>query len=314
MRHIENPIPYWIGPDIVMNEDVVISDMSSVSVTIDPKSLPPMFRQHPDLQVMIAPSMRSRYAQLGLDFQGLVDGWGLVDGMLMNFIATALTESKSEDPSGNIFKPFSASITIFNNGLRPVKLEEGARLFRFFNRFKRPIARGKEVVHLIESGQVKLNGEFGKDWSWCYAYDQGIPSFITGIHVRIDEKNRMWIPPDVSDVPVNINDQGQDYRKSLDELLTEVPEREDLTFWVGETAPEISLQPTVDAIIDYKVLPDISEEIINYKQIGDHASSHLLEGGKTNWKVRVEVISSTVRTEMPNAVTLHFAPKSETTL
>ncbi len=302
-RYAENPSLYWIGPDISTKRKVIIDSNGLIlPVTITPESLPSMFRKRPEYLKGFGVSMRSRYAQLGLDTYEV----------LTQQIAIALVETGSQDMNGNVTKPFTVDVLVFNNSQRSVNLKEGSRIFRLFNKWERPLARGKEIVRLLESGQVELKGDFGKDWSWSYAYSQeGNMQEIIGINVRIDDRNRRWIPPlDHDDTPIEIDDKRKDYRNSIEEMFVEVPEREEKIFWVGETTPEIVLRPTVDAIIDKAVLPDISGKI-NFNQMGVHAQSHLLEGGQTNWRVRVEVKSPTVRKKMPNAITLYLAPKQK---
>lgn len=294
----EDSFPYWIGPDIATDEEIVIYSHALVPMVITPDSLPPMLRQRPEALRPFRASARSRYAQLGLDpYEALTQQ-----------IAHALERSRSQDIFGNVTQSFVADVLVYNHGERPIHLREGAKPFRLYNRFDRPLAYGQNVVDLINSGQVQLEGERGKDWDYSYGGEKRVVGAINGINVRIDDKNRKWIPFDPNDTPIKLDENEGNSRRVFDDLSVEVPEREQNTLWVGETAPVIVLQPHVDAIIDKTALPEISGRI-QWNQMGSQTESHLIEGGRTSWKVRVEIKSPTIRERMPNAVTMYLAPK-----
>lgn len=299
LRSHEDPFLYWIGPDISTDEDVVIYSHALVPVVITPESLPSLFGKRPEVLRPFRASARSRYAQLGLDpYEAITQQ-----------IAHALMKTDSQSLSGEVTKSFIADVLIYNHGERPIHLGEGSKAFRLYNRFERPLAAGQEVIDLVKSGQVQLKGEQGKDWEWAYfSGREGKQEDIYGINIRINDENRKWIPPDPQNIPIRLDERESNNRRSFDSLSEEVPEQERNILWVGETAPEIILANSVDAIIDKAALPDISGKII-WDKMGVQTESHLIEGGRTNWRVRVEVKSPTIRKRMPNAVTFYLAPK-----
>src|SRR5258708_29113137 len=71
--------------------------------------------------------------------------------------------------------------------------------------------------------------------------------------------------------------------------------------WVGESQPIIRLK-NVDAVLHTAVV----EQINGRGVVGAHINSHLIDGGKTNWHIRVEVVSKTTQVEIPNFVYMTF--------
>jgi len=117
-----------------------------------------------------------------------------------------------------------------------------------------------------------------------------------GMYVLINPGSRKWIPPDPDGMPIAVDDKTHDYRTVISSLLQPIAETDEPNFWIGET-PKITLGPLVDAILDRRVvifspggLP-ISTELVQI-------NSRLIDGGKTDWSVRLEILGRTSVSEL----------------
>lgn len=288
---------FWKGPDIEISEEVTFPCLSyqSAPVIIHPQDLPSLYGCHPEALQYVRASTRSRYTQLGLDVYEAVT----------EQVCRRILDGNIQNMWGNILRPFTVEALVFNRSARPVYLPKGSRLFRFYSFIGVKRMQGKELVSIVKRGGIKIDGEFGTDWMWGYAKKGERDERIVGINVRIKDENRKWIPPDSSNTPLSISDSGN-YREELDRFLEPIPETKKEILWVGET-PKIMIEDGLNAIISKAVVPDIkAESNFLYDGWGLHINSHLIDGGKTNWPLRVEVVSPTLRGKIPNFVLLDF--------
>lgn len=246
-------------------------------------------------------SVRSRYAQLGLD----VPDYPVVDQ-----IPKILRQIKhGERPHG----PFDVLTCVINHSARQINLPEGTRLFRLYSNSFDNFVLGDNLVKLVESGEIKISGEQGKDWDWNYdsrdfrinnppfAYWREIAR-VTGIRIRV--KPIGWIPPDRNAQPIKIDDETRTYRREIAKLLKPIPEDDRQILWIGETISPITISQSLDAIIGRDVLPHLEQDYPG--EHGLHINSRLIDGG-TNWPVRVEILSATKPDRIPTFITLYLA-------
>lgn len=304
----------WKGPDIVTAQSVVINHYEQVPVVITEKSIPPDFsflthgtsrfvrgfvRKDYDLY----PSVRSRYAQVGLN----------IDNRIVEQIGEWLRNSIHLNEGGRSSNSITPTITVENRGARPVILEEGAHLFRFFNEDYRLYVRDDELVDAVKSGLIRIQGERLGDWT--YSYGQVAKSRLprpTGIFIRINPENRGWIPPDSNNEPVLIPDSGDGYRNVIDSLLKPVPEeRTKRILWIGE-AIRTTLDPSIDAVLDMIAVKGIKtdQDILDRSTWGTQLNSRVIDGGKTDWPIRVEIVSPTSPNIIPHFVHLRFIKRT----
>lgn len=284
---------FWKGPDIATAADVMIYRYTNTPVIITPNSLPPLHGLPPEvLSGVVRASVRSRYAQIGIDVHDDIGGQ----------IAQWIVENDKQALDGSIKEQFEARALTFNHCARPIFIPRGAHLFRFFYEFAQPVVRGKNLIALVSSGEIKVDGAYGSDWAWSYEHT-GAGENIIGMHIRIKPEGRRWIPPHHDDEPIVIDDRGSDYRKEIDDLMYPIPEDESEKLWVGETVP-INLGPSIEAILDKVVVRDIGKFDIG--TLGLQTNSRLIDGGKTHWPIRVEVLSATTPERIPHYVHLHF--------
>lgn len=290
---------FWKGPDLVTLEDVIVYRYTNVPIVVAPNSLPPLHGLPPEvLSGVVRASVRSRYAQLGINLHDDIGGQ----------IAQRIVENDKQALDGSIKEQFEARALTFNHCARPIFIPRGAHLFRFFYEFVQSMVRGKDLISLVESGEIKVNGTYGFDWTWSYSEKgKDTENNIVGMQIRIKTEGRRWIPPDLDNKPLVLDlaydPTGYDYRKRIDTMLEPIPYDEREKLWVGETVP-INLGPSVEAILDKVVVRDI--EGFDIETLGLQTNSRLIDGGKTHWPIRVEVLSATTPERIPHYVHLHF--------
>lgn len=276
---------FWKGPDVETLKDVTIPPLG---VGIVPIFLPEQTRLELEVSLKEHPgdrkrvSVRSRYAHAGLD----------VDSRIVERIINRSFWQSPREGSHIIQVP------IRNHATWPVHLREGTHLFRFFVDPGMDCIKGEKLISLLRNGDFRTGG--GK----LYFRDDGESQEEMGVFIPIDPESRRRIRPD-SQEPIVIDDQMSDYRRFLERFLAPLPfstAKEDC-FWIGETA-HVTLPSSVDAIIDGVVRIDERGRI--RRESGRHTNSTLIDGGRTNWGIRVEVVSSIAAQLIPNYLALRF--------
>lgn len=288
---------FWKGPDIVTAEDVTINSVTNVPIIITPESLPSLEGLPPEaLNGVVRASLRSRYAQLGIDLHDDIGGQ----------IAQWITRNSYQTTSGAIKEQFEARALTYNRGTRLIFIPKGSHLFRFFYEFAQPMIRGKNLTSLVDSGEIKVDGTYGSDWMWHNQTGSGEDN-IMGIDIRIKSEGRRWIPPNPDNKPIILDlaydSTEYDYRKRIDTMLEPIPDDNREKLWIGETVP-VNLGRRIEAILDKIVVRDNNK--FEIETLGLQTNSHLIDGGKTHWPIRVEVLSATTPGVIPNYVNLHF--------
>lgn len=262
---------FWKGEDVPVGKGVVLNARATADMqfTLSPQHLP----HSDDIPLnQLRLSVRSRYAQLGIHVGEYIPE---IDGML-------------EETGGK--KPMTITASITNFSARPVRLNEGDGLFRFFHCHRANlIDHYQDLECMIQNGAVKIGGREGMDWK----IDPG----QFGIMLRIN--NRRYIPPNPE--PVEIASIGS-YREQIDALLGPVPESETSILWIGET-PHVTLDKTIEGVLSQSVVGDSG---FTQGKNGVHINSHLIDAG-SNWPIRVEVVSPTTPEKMPDFVLLRLA-------
>ncbi len=285
---------FWKGQDVQVATDVFLNTTARipVPVLIYPESLPPMDSLDPVNFYFLHGSVRSRWAQLGVDLEEEV-GPKIAEALIV-----------SVGPKDKPTSSFLGEVVLHNRAARPIHIPRGARVFRLYYDVKEAALFGKDLVYAFTSGNIKIEGEFGKDWSW--AYSNGTPRVednIVGMHVRIDSRGRRWIPPNADNTVVTVDDSIPDYRVKIDELLVPVPHAQERVLWIGQTN-KITLS-SVEAVLDRETLSSIDMSARRLTK-GYQINSRLIDDGRTNWSVRVEILSPTKRSEISNFVTFRF--------
>lgn len=282
----------WKGSDIEAATDVFLNATARIPILIHPESLPSMDGLDPDHFFFLHGSVRSRWAQLGVDLEEEVGPK----------IAKALVTWAG--PKDKATSPFFGEAVLHNRAARSIHIPKGARIFRLYYDMKEAALFGKDLLHAFTSGNIKIEGEFGKDWVWAYGGEGSREdNNIVGMHVRIDSRGRRWIPPDGDNIPVTVDDSIPDYRTKIDEVLAPIPRTQETILWVGQTN-KITLN-SVEVVLDRETRSNIDASARRLTR-GYQINSRLIDDGRTNWPVRVEILSPTTRSAISNFVTFHF--------
>lgn len=294
-RNVEGK--FWKGADIVTAEDVTVYRHTNVPIVITPDSVPPLFGLPPEALSYAKTSVRSRYAQLGVDLHDDIGGQ----------IAQWIVENDKQTLDGGIHEQLNTKAFVFNRCARPISIPKGVHLFRFFYEFAQPMVRGKDLVSLVKAGEIEVDGRYRFDWLWAYnERGKGIDN-IVGMQIRIKDEGRRWIPPDPDNKPIVLDlaydTTGYDYRGKIDAMLEPIPYDTEEKLWIGETVP-VNLGKRIEAILDKIVVSDSSK--FEIETLGLQTNSRLIDGDRTRWPIRVEVLSATAKEVIPNYVHLHF--------
>lgn len=278
---------FWKGSDIETATDLILNRVARVPFIIHPDNLPSIDRLSPEDFHFLHGSVRSRYAQLGLDLDENV-GLGVADAIIKHKGA---------------HEPFYVDVLLLNRSSRSIHVPKGARIFRLYYDVKESALFGRDLIHAFTSGNIKIEGEFGRDWVWAYGgEDSRGDENIVGVHVRIDSRGRRWIPPDANNIAVTVDDSMPDYRTKIDEFLVPIPHTRERILWVGQTN-KITLS-AVEVVLNKETRSSIDVSARRLTR-GYQVSSRLIDDGRTNWPVRVEILSPTTRSTISNFVTFH---------
>lgn len=283
---------FWKGPDVQVATDVFLNTTARIPIVIHTESLPSMNGLEPNDLHFLHGSVRSRWAQLGVDLE--------------EEVGPRITEAfvASVGPKEKVTSPFEGEVVLHNRAARPIHIPEGTRIFRLYYDIKESALFGRDLVYAVSSGNISIEGEFGRDWAWAYSSEgSGGEDNIIGMHVRIDSKGRRWIPPDINNTPVTVNDSEPNYRAKIDEILAPIPHTQERILWIGQTN-KVTLS-SVEAILDRETLSNIDASARRLRR-GYQINSRLIDDRITNWPVRVEILSSTTRSAISNFVTFHF--------
>lgn len=282
--------PFWVGPDLSLEHDLYIEPHKEADalLKINYQELPPFLKDDFTKIRDLRASVRSRYAQLGLEVYD--HGEDLYQYLLWDL------------PRYSIEHEIPLPVQVLNRAERSISLGKGARLFRSFYDGGHHLV-GAELEHIVNDGQkgeIFIDGEEGKDWVWAYEGDKRTQKI--GVHVKIADDKRGWIP--WSSGPIAISDKGGvDFRSEIDRLLKPVQNNSDVKLWIGETQPRIKLGKNVFGVLQPVASQNPDGRFT--KLWGAQTNSHLIDPG-SDWPIRVEIRSSTLVSEMPNYVYFSF--------
>lgn len=276
--------------------------LNDVPVIVSPLALPPMRHLSSDALKHISASMRSRYAQLGLE----------PDENIGHNIAYFFDNYAELANDGTVEDSFEALIPIINHSPRTVIVE--GNILRLYSEWASTPVRGEALIEKVHSGEIGLDGVEGEDWKWIYKKRNGRreEKDIVGVDVRIQPERRLWIPPDSENPIIRISSTSPDYRDEIKRLQRPIPETDEEVLWTGRV--RISLGKSVEGIITEKIegYVDPTEILEDEQEVcrsGRHIHSLLIDAG-TNWGeggVIVEIKSATSPLRIPKWVPFRFA-------
>ncbi len=265
----------WKGPDLkTTGDDKIILPGSTfnVPVIVNFDNLPDLTNLDP---AKVKPSTKSKLAQLGLEVDDSVGRWIVV-------------EAKDNLEKEGAARPFEKSILVKNHSSRPIKIERGSPLFRLYT--PGYFVEGEDLKDLVESGKIQINGNRGRDWDYrsSGSYFKSKPY---GVAVRINGGKRLWIPSGGNGEPLSVREvqQAVNYREYLDRKYEPVPRTSDQILWIGETL-RMELDTGIDAQLEKTVFSSL---VVDKEGAGSQIAARLIDGAKTEWEVRVEVLGPT---------------------
>lgn len=300
------PKKFWKGTDILLMEDVILEpssgyeDWMPVSIKVTRDNLPPLEGLFRDDLSLLSGSLRSRLAQSGVDLHelpGNILAQGIRqtaytgfyaehpinfhEGAALNFPdLSALCYANGYRDLVEIFnEPVNDVAFVANRSARPVRLDKGMGLFRFFTPLA-PAVCGKGLVSLIEDGEICIDGEKGIDWDVA----RNRSGLETGVMVRIEPQSERWIS-DGDDV-VYVSDTEQNYRSILSAMMAPLPDDRQV-LCIGET-PRTKLSDRVEGVIYKATSPNITGQGW-LSGVNIHTNSHLIDAG-SDWRIRTEVL------------------------
>jgi hypothetical protein len=256
---------FWKSPDISVAKKIIVEPGPAQLVPVNLSSDISPSKKQPDFLTIANWSVRSRYAQIGLD----------IPYPPGEFISKSIKSGQK-----------NSYILIDNFGPRPIKLHQGDPIFRFFafpTLEKSLLRQGKDLYHLIEKGGISFTGEPGKDWQY-FNDNFGKP---IGIEFFLNPNHRKTVRPSSINEPITISSKDKDYRNFIDfKYLMSAPESTDLNFWVGETTSDIRLGYKVNAVIWKKPFKNGTESNQSI-----HLNSTLIDNG-FNGHIKTEIVGS----------------------
>lgn len=179
-------------------------------------------------------------------------------------------------------EPVIVNMELRTHAARPLSLPAETGLFRFYDLNPNNKIKGLELMNLINDNQIQINGQLENE-SWMWATQKNL---TTGIFVKINANQRMWVPPHPNNEPILVPENGTHYRQIIDELLEPVPLDGKNRLWIGET-PKLTLPAGIHAVL--------APNTFRFKHNGNiekgyHIKSRLIDAD-SNWPIRVEVIS-----------------------
>jgi len=282
---------FGISPDIKIAETIIIPPIKEaipVSVIVPAAFMfhaAEIKKDNPDFNLQNTP--RSRYAQQGINFQNL----GL---QVENLSGSQLTLD------GGI----QTTALVSNHSNRAIKIKDGSGIFKLYYDTGARLVNG-ELAAAFQRGDIVIEGEPGdsEENNWNYIRDNRTNSVI-GIKMRISDV-RKWFAPDQQAEPLEIDDESRSFRAEISKHLVEAPKSSIPRLWIGETKAKMTLNGDVHAII-HPVASNENDRL-TLSDIGAHLDSRVLYPGNTNnWPIILEIISSTLDSEAPKFVNIHF--------
>jgi len=308
-RRITRNIPgkgLWKGPDVHVSEDTLLQPSPSydswvnIEVTITRDNLPPLDGACIDDLSFLFGSLKSRRAQSGVDLYEL-PGNVLAQQIektaysreyknkppinshgdpVLNY--SEIIQSLYEQEYHGLIKffnvPYEGIVLVANRAAKPIRLDKGMGLFRFFLPLSAPVS-GKELLGLLKEGEIYIDGERGTDWN--VIEDEGL---AVGVMVKVDPQSEKWII-DQGEDPIYISDTDQNYRKNLDQTMSPLPKNRPV-LCIGET-PRTQLSERVEGVIHKATSPTIDGNNWLYGA-NYHSNSYLVDAG-SNWRIRTEI-------------------------
>jgi hypothetical protein len=301
-QNIPKGLGLWkAGSDVCVSEDTILlpdREWTKVGVIITRENLPPLDGVWIEDLSFLLGSLKSRRAQSGVQLFELpgalladrVDETAYFRNYDRKMLPIDPDDPRFREKSDflyeqechglkNIFNvPQKDSVLVANMAARPIRLDKGMGLFRYYLPLTAPVS-GKELIALVTDGEIFIDGKQGLDWD--IFEDKGNP---IGVMVRIDPQRERWI--DDQGEPIYINDTDRNYRRSLDQMMSPLPKNGQV-LCIGET-PRTRLSKRVDGVI-YRLTSPTIDGSDWLERANLHINSLVIDAG-SDWPIRTETI------------------------
>lgn len=211
-------------------------------------------------------SIRSRLAQIGVGSPRIHEAMWLVH------------QTKYDEQS----------IELINYSPRPIIIPKNFEVGRIFSFAAATLLKDDRLDEALQRSDLSVGEAALKHRDY-----QGS---VNGLYIPIAANNRLTFLP--SDEPIMVTD-GPVYREAIRQQMVPVEVAIDeygvnpkTMFWIGQTASKIVLPEDLDVFIAVK--GQLPPQLPNSKQTPNllHTQSPLLDGGRTNWPIKVELVGN----------------------
>lgn len=242
----------------------------------------------PDL--LIEPSTRSRAAQIGIHVEH-INFPGDSGGQVPPEVWQKISNGES----------VVAQAYVINYAPHPIQIPAGTSLFRNFCRISGARLEEDSLIKALQDGRIRIDGTQGEDWEWCLWKNY---QRIIGIHMKLDPEKRWYFPE--SDEPIRFP-AGPNFRATIEAMMEPMPGTIDRKiFWVGQTKTALHLSKGIDAVVSDGAQIGHPAFDPDPEMLGLHTRSPLLDGGRTDWPIKVEEVGIPSST---NSVLLFFTTR-----
>lgn len=269
---------FWKSEDLRIAHEVLIPPFASKTAVVEIDEATRRFLESASDLQRVKPGIRSRFAHIG-----------------MNIAVRDLESQVGEfdDQSDSVV------VEIENHVPRPIIVREGSPFMRFFYDPASLIIKGQDLQRAVGEGRIKLRGNRGVDWEWA-TNDIGE---ISGVFLRIDTDTIKTIPPYPS-TPIEIDPTAPKFRQRMDGIYVPAPESDNPFWWIAETSIVMGLDPSIEGILDTRVLNSIDSPPLD-SSVGYQTNSQIFDSDR-NHRMRVEIVGVTTPNRRANFVKTHF--------
>ncbi|KKQ66966.1 MAG: hypothetical protein US86_C0002G0083 [Candidatus Daviesbacteria bacterium GW2011_GWA2_38_24] len=291
---------FWKGSDVIIRRDILIppsvanaryGEWFNVPIVVTKENLPPLQGLYRSDLSHFKGSAKSRRAQSGIDLWENPGNYlaheiardcynGRYAQCPINFHEGVGLEMLGSRPREwwyeigyreleDIFEqPFETQVPVANRSARPIKLEEGMGLFRFFCPLAPPLY-GQQLRSLVGS-EITIEGQEGVHWSL---------GDIEAV-ILVEPESEQWMPPskDLLVIPdgvrnyrdlidVNCEPLPDDLRQGMEEILC-----------IGQT-PRFCLSERVEAVLLKAAYPTLNGDFELEDLNSLHINSWLIDAG-----------------------------------